>query len=210
MYQHPAFEETRIDVLHDLIRTFQFATLIVTTSNKIKANHLPLNLKTENSEKGILQGHIAKANPLWKYDNISSECLVIFQGPQAYITPSWYTSKQEHGKVVPTWNYAVVHARGKLKFIEDENWLREQITYLTDQNETQRPQPWAVTDAPEDFIKRQLRGIVGLEIEITELEGKWKMSQNKSENDRLGVFNGLRSDNSQDSHHVGEIIKDQM
>jgi transcriptional regulator len=147
-------------------------------------NHIPFLMRD-----GMLVGHVARANDVWK--NLAGESVVIFQGPEAYITPSWYASKREHGKVVPTWNYAVVHAHGTPRAIEDRDWLYALVTELTDANEASRPQPWKVTDAPAEFVRAQLGAIVGIEIAVARLVGKWKASQNRSAADRRGVIEGL-------------------
>jgi transcriptional regulator len=130
----------------------------------------------------------------------------IFQGPETYITPSWYAAKREHGKVVPTWNYAIVQARGRLTIKDDPDWLRQQIGALTEMQETARPEPWNVSDAPAPFVAAQLKGIVGIEIEITRIEGKWKVSQNRSEADRLGVSEGLRLSEDDASHRMADLV----
>jgi transcriptional regulator len=144
------------------------------------------------SPNGTLRAHLARANPQWQALAEGAECLVVFQGPQAYVTPSWYATKRETGKVVPTWNYATVHAWGRPSVFEDPAWLHRQVTALTESRETPRAAPWAVADAPEAFVASQLKGIVGLEIPISRLEGKWKVSQNRPEADRAGVVEGLR------------------
>jgi transcriptional regulator len=195
MFVPPKFREDNIDKLHELIRKNPFATLVTLGSNGITANHIPFVLKTssEHGELGCLQGHVALANPVWK-DFQPDDVLVIFQGLDAYITPSWYPSKREHGKVVPTWNYMTVHANGKMSTTKDAQWLTDQISALTHQHESNRSEPWAVSDAPADFIDSQVKGIVGIEIAISELVGKSKLSQNRSAADRAGVVLGLRGE----------------
>lgn len=157
------------------------------------ANLVPFIVDAEASERGTLRAHVSRANPQWRELAAVAECLVVFQGPQAYITPSWYETKRETGKVVPTWNYATVHAWGAPRVIEDEAWLRAQIDALTKQQERARREPWHVADAPDDFVAAQVRGIVGIEIPIARIEGKWKVSQNRPEADRAGVVEGLRA-----------------
>ena len=191
MYQTPHFREDRIDVLHDLIRANPFATLVAFGQEGLIANHLPFVLHDDLSENGTLRGHVARANPLWKTFDPEVEALAIFQGPESYITPSWYPSKKEHGKVVPTWNYAVVHAYGCLSIVDNAAWLRAHLNEITFQQENERPVPWEVADAPKEYIERQLKGIVGIELPISRIEGKWKVSQNKKDQDRMGVSRGL-------------------
>lgn len=208
MYQPALFREDRLDVMQGLMRAHPFALLVSTQTGALAADHLPLALHEELSEKGTLHGHIAKGNPLWlKRDWEVAEVLCVFQGPQAYITPSWYPSKQQHGNVVPTWNYAVVHAQGTLHFREDPNWLLAHLNELTARQEGHLPDAWQVSDAPEDYIARQLKGIVGIEVEVTSLDGKWKMSQNKEEMDRMGVAQGLSQAPGQDAAAVSQLVK---
>lgn len=194
MYQPAHFQERRVEVLHDLMQAYPFATLVTNGPEGITANHLPMMLHPEISEQGTLRGHIARANPHWKDHDPASEVLAIFQGPHHYISPGWYPTKKEHGKAVPTWNYAVVHAHGPMKIIEDRDWLFEMVDSLTTHHEAGQKQPWAVNDAPEDYLNAMLKAIVGLEIPISRLEGKWKVSQNRSEADREGVIQGLEDE----------------
>jgi transcriptional regulator len=192
MYQPPAFREDRIEVQHDLIRTYPLGLLITAGPGGLMANSIPFLVEPGASEKGTLRGHLARANPQWRELAAAAECLVVFQGPQEYITPSWYATKRETGKVVPTWNYVTVHAWGRPSVTEAEDWLRRQIADLTRSRELARATPWDVADAPESFIAAQAKGIVGLEIAIARIEGKWKVSQNRPEADRAGVVAGLR------------------
>ena len=193
MYQPPHFREDRIEVQHDLIRAHSLGLLITAGPGGLIANPVPFLIDSQASKLGTLRAHLARANPHWHELTAAAECLVVFQGPQEYVTPSWYPTKQETGKVVPTWNYVTVHAWGKPKVIEDAAWLRRQLDDLTLLKEGRRPQPWAVGDAPEPFIAAQMKAIVGIEIPIDRIEGKWKVSQNRPEKDRDGVVNGLRA-----------------
>ena len=174
MYIPKHFAEDDVAEMHALMRTNPLATLVSHGAAGLNANHIPLLLVD-----GKLQGHVARANPLWKAGNVAGEVLVIFQGDDSYISPSGYATKAEHGKVVPTWNYAAVHAYGELRVIDDPHWIFAQISALTAANEAALPQPWAVTDAPADYIEKMLGAIVGIEIGITRLLGKWKVSQNQ-------------------------------
>jgi transcriptional regulator len=191
MYIPKAFEENRLPVLHDLIEAQPFASLITMGSSGLFASHLPMVLDRKTGTNGLLRGHLSRANRQWRELSPTVEALAIFSGPQHYITPSWYPEKQDTGKVVPTWNYAVVHAYGHLEIVEDPDWLLHHLQTLTGIHEAASPAPWHVADAPADYIASQIKGIVGLEFSIKRLEGKWKVSQNRSERDRIGVAEGL-------------------
>jgi transcriptional regulator len=192
VYRPPAFREDRVEAQHGLIRAFPLGLLVTAGPAGLLANPVPFLVDPAASEHGTLRCHLARANPQWRELAEVAECLVVFQGPQDYVTPSWYATKRETGKVVPTWNYATVHAWGRPQVIEDEAWLRQQIHDLTRLREASRPVPWAVDDAPPDFVAGQVRGIVGVEIPISRIEGKWKVSQNRPEPDRVGVLAGYR------------------
>jgi transcriptional regulator len=192
MYQPPHFREDRLDVQHDLIRSHPLGLLITSGPGGLMANPIPFLIDSGASEGGTLLCHMARANPQWRELAAVEECLVVFQGPQDYVTPSWYATKRETGKVVPTWNYATVHAWGKPAVIDDPDWLRRQIESLTQAREASRPEPWQVDDAPAAFVTAQIKGIIGVEIPIGRIEGKWKVSQNRPEPDRAGVAAGYR------------------
>ena len=207
MYQPPHFIETRQDVLHGLIRAHPLGLLISNGTDGPVANAIPFLLDAEAGPNGRLRAHLAKANPQWRLlaDNPASPVLVVFQGADAYVTPSWYETKRETGKVVPTWNYAIVQVRGTVKVIDDQAWLAQQIAELTASQEGTREAPWAVTDAPAPFIQSQIKGIIGLEIEISEIHGKWKVSQNRPVADRVGVAEGLESDHG--SPDMAQLVR---
>jgi transcriptional regulator len=189
MYPPPAFRETRPEVLHNLIRTHPLGLLITAGAGGILASPVPFQLVTEGGV-ATLRAHLSRANP--QLDDLSgAECLVVFQGPDAYVSPSWYATKRETGKVVPTWNYMIVQARGQARRVDDPAWLRAQIEALTAAQEQVLAEPWAVADAPDDFIASQVRGIVGVEIAAPRFDGKWKLSQNRPARDREGVVAGL-------------------
>ncbi len=190
MYTPPAFRDDDRDSIAATIRAARLAHFITATEAGVLATPLPLVLDETEGEHGVLYGHLARANPQWREPALG-EGLAVFMGPDAYITPSWYETKRETGKVVPTWNYVAVHAYGPVQFFDDAARLLAVVTRLTDLHEGERPAPWAVTDAPADFIQAQLRGIVGLRMPITRLEGKRKMSQNRPASDRAGVAAGL-------------------
>jgi transcriptional regulator len=187
------FREERLDVLHNLISVHPLATLITAGSNGLMANLIPFTLHV-GGEHGILRAHLARGNKQLDALREGAEALVVFQGPECYVTPSWYPSKAENGKVVPTWNFAMVQARGNPQVFDDATWVRAQIDEMTNNHESQRERPWKVSDAPEDFIAAQLKAIVGIEIPISSIEGKWKVSQNRLPADRQGVIDGLRAE----------------
>ena len=194
VYVPAHFNEDRVDTLHELIRGAGLATLISMTTDGLIASHAPMMIDPDPAPYGTLIGHLAKANPHALAADPAIQALVIFQGPDGYITPSYYAAKREHGKVVPTWNYAAVHAYGTLEVFDDPVRLLAVVTRLTNLYETRRAQPWAVSDAPDDFIQGMLRGIVGIALPIARLEGKMKMSQNRPATDQTGVIDGLRRD----------------
>jgi transcriptional regulator len=191
MYVPAQFDETDVSVMHQLIRSHPLGAVITMTAAGLDANHIPLVLQADPPPLGTLHGHVSRANTLWREASRSVDALIIFQGPEAYISPSWYPAKQEHGKVVPTWNYVVVHAHGRLRAIDDPVWLRAHVEQLTQTHEAHRSMPWQVTDAPADFINPLIKGIVGLELTMTRLTGKWKVGQNRSVADREGAAGAL-------------------
>jgi transcriptional regulator len=205
MYLPGHFAESRSEVLHALMRAQPFATLVTQGGKGLNADHLPLHLAADIAPHGVLHGHVARANPLWR-DAADSEVLVIFQGPQAYVTPSWYETKRADGKAVPTWNYVVVHARGRLRVIDDPAWLREQLETLVESHEAAFAEPWHIADAPPDYIGKMLGAIVGIEIVISELSGKWKTSQNQPGINRAGVVAGLREQGTDDALQMAELV----
>jgi transcriptional regulator len=205
MYQPPHFREDRIEVQHALIRAQSLGLLITAGRDGLQANPLPFLIDAGGSERGTLRAHLARANPQWLELAAVAECLVVFQGPQQYISPSLYATKREHGKVVPTWNYITVHAWGRPQVIDDVAWLRRQVNDLTLHKEGSRPAPWYVSDAPEPFVAAQLKGIVGIEIPIARIEGKWKVSQNRPAGDQAGVIAGLRG-NGDDAETMASLV----
>ena len=193
MYQPPHFREDDLGVQHALIRAHPLGLLITAGASGPMANPLPFLLEAAPG-KGVLKAHMAKANQQWREIADGAPALVVFQGVESYVTPSCYATKQETGKVVPTWNYAIVQVRGPARIVDDAQWLRSQIEALTGEHETARPAPWAVGDAPEPFVASQIKGIIGIEIEIADIDGKWKVSQNRPAADVSGVVTGLRED----------------
>lgn len=202
MYQPAHFVETRTEILHALVREYPLATLVTMGSDGLDANHIPLVLDPDPAPNGTLRGHVARANPVWREFSDAVDALAVFHGADAYISPSWYAAKQEHGRVVPTWNYAVVHATGPLRVVDDAEWLRGLVERLTRQLESPRSQPWHVNDAPAEYIDAQLHAVIGIEIPIRKLTGKWKASQNRPAADREGVVAGLGE------HPMAHLVRD--
>ena len=207
MYMPKQFEERDLGVLQALLKSHPLGAWVTQADGALVANHIPFLLDADRGERGTLVGHVARANPIWKSFSKDVASVVIFQGPQAYITPSWYPSKREHGKVVPTWNYAVVHAHGMPRAIEDKDWLLRLVTRLTDAHESGKAVPWKVADAPTDYIDKMLDAIVGIEIPITTLVGKWKMSQNRLPADRLGTVAGLQASGDANARAVAALVQ---
>ena len=189
------------------MRAHPLAALITHGPEGINAEHIPLLLVTSGDSSAALQGHVARANPCWQKVGDGSDVLAIFQGPNRYVSPQWYPSKKEHGKVVPTWNYLVVHARGTIQWKRDPGWLRKHLEAATATHEDS-DHPWRVSDAPSEFIDRMLSAIVGFEIRISALTGKWKLSQNRSKEDRLGVIAGLRNQTSTSAREMLDWMED--
>jgi transcriptional regulator len=203
MYTPKHFSAPGEAALHELIRTYPFATLIMTTGSGVEVNHLPLYL----DDQGVLSGHLARANPLWQAVQAEQPVMAVFHGPHAYVTPSWYATKMQTGMVVPTWNYVVAHVRGTLRVIEDAHWLRSHLAALTAQQEAAFEQPWQLEDAPTGFIDKLMQAVVGIEIEVTQLTGKWKVSQNQSPENQLGVLQGLGAIEAAHGKAMAEIVQ---
>jgi transcriptional regulator len=193
MYLPDHFKETRTDQLHALMREHPFGMLVTHSAQGLDANHLPFEFDSSRGPLGTLQTHIARANPLWKSIPSSAEVMVVFRGPHGYISPGWYPSKHESGRQVPTWNYEVVHAHGTLRIVDDEKFVRGIVARLTRRHEAAEPKPWKMGDAPREYLDRMLTMIVGIEVQLTRLEGKRKLSQNKDPRDRDGVVKNLRA-----------------
>lgn len=210
MYQPPLFRETRPEVLHELVRAHPLGLLVSVGSDGPVADLMPFLLDTEAGAHGRLLAHMARANPQWRIisDNPGKPVLVVFQGVNTYVTPSWYETKRETGKVVPTWNYAIVQIRGTARILDDHDWLAWQINKLTDTHEGKRQHPWRVSDAPEPFVDAQIKGIIGLEITIESIEGKWKVSQNRPAADQKGVIEGLEaSPDTAGAAEMSELVR---
>ena len=207
MYIPKFNQETRLDVMHALIESRPLATLVTMSNSGLFASHLPMVVDRGEGTYGTLRGHLSRANNQWRDLSPSVEALAIFSGDQHYISPNWYPGKTEDGKVVPTWNYAVVHVYGPLRIIEDPAWLLSHLTALTTQHETPSPQPWHVSDAPADYIASLIKGIVGIELPVSRIEGKWKVSQNQSERTRLAVEQGLEDLHTPDALAMRDLVR---
>jgi transcriptional regulator len=210
MYLQKPFEPPDVETLQQFVRTHPFGVLVTATSRGLDGNHLPFVFDAEPSPYGTLRGHVARANAIWRECQAGADALVIFQGPDSFISPSWYPTKHETGAVVPTWNYIVVHAHGQVRVIEDAAWLRAHVNALTDRQEASREAPWAVSDAPADYIEKLVGAIVGIEIPISRLVGKWKLSQNRTERDRTGVVDGLMREGTPEAETMASLVRSTM
>jgi transcriptional regulator len=193
MYTPAHFRESRPAVLRAFIARHPLGALITHGPDGLTADLVPMQLLAEGDAAGVLRGHVARANPLWRTLAPGAAVLTLFRGPEHYVSPSWYAAKREHGRVVPTWNYALVQVRGAIRFIEDPQWLGALVESLTDEHERARAAPWRVADAPAEYLAGMLQAIVGFEIEVSSIEGKFKASQNRSSADRAGVRAGLQA-----------------
>ncbi len=208
MYQPPLFREERPEALRALINAFPFAAVVVNGADGPEANHIPLIFHPDEGAYGVLRGHVARPNPLGEAARGGAMALAIFQGPHHYVSPSWYPSKAEHGRVVPSWNYAVVHVRGTLSAVEEPERLLAHLKSLTGRHESQRTTPWSVDDAPADYIEKQLKGLTGIELHVEKIDGKWKMSQNRDADDRAGVLVGLAHEGTAGADAVRREMED--
>jgi transcriptional regulator len=206
MYVPEPFRVADRAEMHALMRARPFATLVSAGASGLTATHLPTMLKPGEASAGVIECHLARANGHWKDFAGGLDALMIFQGAEGYIRPAWYPSKGQHGKVVPTWNYATVHAYGRAQTIDDPAWLERHVSELTNQQEHDQHAPWATTDAPATYIEKMLRGIVGIRFDISRLEGKWKMSQNREAADRTGAASGLRARATGDDAEVADLV----
>jgi transcriptional regulator len=206
MYLPPQFREDDVPSLHAAIREIAFGTLVTVGADGLTASHVPMLVDPEPAPYGTLLGHVARANPQWQGARLDIEALAMFVGPNSYVTPSWYPTKRETGKVVPTWNYVAIHAYGPVQFFDDADRLLALVTRLTETHESPRAAPWAVSDAPPAFVSSMLRAIVGFAVPIARLEGKWKMSQNRNEADLAGVRAGLARERGPDHDAVAAAM----
>ena len=208
MYEPPLHRQEDIGAVHALIRAHPLGLLISHGPQGLLANAVPFLIDAEVGKFGRLRAHVARANGQWKDLAEGGEALVVFQGPGHYVTPSWYATKAQTGKVVPTWNYLIAQARGVARVITDDAWLQAQIEALTGARESRREKPWAVGDAPPDYVAMQKKAIVGVEIVIDDLRGKWKVSQNRTAEDRAGVIAGLAREEGDEAKAIAEAVKD--
>jgi transcriptional regulator len=207
MYLPKHFQENRVEVLHDLIRSHPLATLITVANGAPNANHIPMHVIDSPAPFGTLRGHVARANPIlgdWKE---GCETLAIFHGPNSYITPSWYETRKETGKVVPTWNFVVVHAYGVVRVLDDPVPLREELGTLIDANEARFPEPWSLTDAPAEFTEKLMQHIVAFEMPVTRMIGKWKVSQNQPRKNQEGIVAGLAGSGQEGAEEMAAMVK---
>ena len=210
MYQPPHFNEDSPLAMQGLMRAFPLGLLITSSASGLTANPIPFILDPEGGEQGVLRCHVARANGQWKEIGEGLDALIVLQGAQHYVHPGWYETKRETGKVVPTWNYAMVQVKGRACVKDDGAWLARQIRDLTEMMEGAYPKPWAVDDAPTPYIDAQMRGIVGIEITINAMMGKWKVSQNRTEADREGVVEGLRAHQDQEAHDMARLVEEKL
>jgi transcriptional regulator len=207
MYLPKTFEESDPGRLAAFIRAHPLATLVSTNAAGLNADHIPMLIESAADGGALLRGHVARANPLWRNLGAGAPVLAIFQDAGGYITPSWYASKRENGKVVPTWNYVAVHAQGIGRAVDDADWLRAFLTRLTDAHESRRTAPWQLSDAPEEYVATQLKAIVGIEVRVATMQGKWKVSQNRLARDVDGVIAGLREQADPDSLRMADDVE---
>ena len=206
MYIPAHFEENRPEMLHGLMAEHPFGALVTLGPNGLDANHLPFEFDPASGPHGTLRAHVARANPVWREAADQPDALVIFQGPTAYVSPTWYPSKHETHRQVPTWNYMVVHAHGRITVRDDESFVRGFVARLTRKMEAGEPQPWKMGDAPADYLSQMLGAIVGIEIEVTQLVGKWKLSQNKVAADRRGAADILRERGGDEQVEIADAM----
>ncbi len=207
MYTPKQFDEPNVEIMHELVRAHPLATLVTLSASGLNANHIPFHLSALPAPFGMLQGHVARANPILSDLENNREVLAVFHGPDTYISPSWYATKKATGKVVPTWNYAVVHAYGHMRVVDDAAWLRVQLEALTTHNEASFAEPWAVADAPHEFTEKLIGSIVGIEMVISRLSGKWKVSQNQPQQNQASVIAGLKASGQQDSLAMALLVE---
>jgi transcriptional regulator len=207
MYIPKQFEVTDLSTLHKLISDHPLGTWVTIADGNLEANHIPFVIDVGNGPLGTLQCHVARSNPVWQTISHQLPSLVIFSGPNAYVSPTWYPSKSEHGRVVPTWNYAVVHVSGRPRVVDEPKWILEHVSLLTETHESRRANPWSVKDAPESFLNGLTQAIVGIEISIDSIKGKWKVSQNRSEADRDGVALALSHQSNSAAKEMAELVE---
>lgn len=210
MYLPKQFEETSVPVLLSLIKAHPLATVVTMSASGLNANHIPMVLAESANGQMALRGHVARANPMLTDLAVSPQTLLVFQGAEHYITPSWYATKKETEKVVPTWNYAVVHVKGQMRVVDDATWLHQQLEDLTVQQESTRAMPWSVNDAPAEFLDQIKQAIVGFEVQIESMVGKWKVSQNQPSKNRATVVEGLEGEGTEKALEMRDLVKKKL
>ncbi len=203
------FQQKDESQLKAIMREYPFGTLVIHSASGLEATHLPVIL-ANNEGKDVIHGHIAKANKIWQSVENGDEILLIFNGPNCYVSPNYYPTKKESGKAVPTWNYVVVHVKGRIAFIHDEQWIYNMINSLTTEHESKQEIPWSMSDAPDTYIKKMLPAIVGIEISIDSIEGQWKLSQNQPEINKFGVVEGLSDKGEAHELEISKLVKEQI
>jgi transcriptional regulator len=203
------FKEINLDKLYKFIQGYPLGTLVTSATSNINADHIPFYLKVGKNQQVTLQSHVAKVNPLWKECDDGQEILLMFHGPNAFVSPNFYPSKKKTGKVVPTWNYSVVHVKGRIYFKHDSSWILQQLNDISDFHELNQKTPWSVSDAPENFTEKLVKAIVGIEVIIEDIVGNFKLSQNKKEADYSGVVNGLINSKSSSDKSVAKQMQKQ-
>lgn len=201
---------TDLEAMQSHIDQHPLGAWVCSIDGNLTANHIPFVLDRHHGSNGRLIGHVSRGNSVWKSLQDGTPSVIMFLGPQAYITPSWYPGKKEHGKVVPTWNYVAVHAHGKVSAIDDDDWKLDMLHQLTDTQESSRSHPWKVTDAPDEYVQKKLRAIVGIEMVIDRLEGRLKASQDEDLPDRYGTVDGLRQEQASQAHEMAELVRRQI
>lgn len=210
MYIPKPFEERKLDRLHKFIEAYPLATWVSYAEGDLNVDHVPFVLDTSNTANGVLYGHIARANPIWRQYARSTRHVLVFRGPQTYVSPNWYPSKEEHGRAVPTWNYTIVTVYGRPRFIHDRNWLISHLSQLSDFNERAQSTPWSYSDAPAEFAEKLLKGVVGVEIPIEKIEGKFKANQTSTDQDKIGVIAGLREWGGDEKLAMAAIVEEHL
>lgn len=210
MYARDTSLESRPDVLVAAMREIKLSAMVSTTGGGLHASHLPVIVEAAADGSIVLNGHLSRNNPHWRAISEPAETVAMFQGPHSYISPSWYETKAETGKVVPTWGYIAVHAHGTLEAIDDADWLRGHVNALTNLHEAGQSQPWAVSDAPDNYITVMLRGIIGVRLAVERIEGSWKLNQHRSEGDLCSTIAGLRGKDDQQSHELGDEMAEAL
>ncbi len=210
MFLPGVFREDRPEIQYQLMREHCLGALTAVTDDGIEVDHLPFLIPQPYDKIPVLQTHVSRRNTIWERLNPDREVVVVFQGPEHYISPTWYPGSKTHGKVAPSWNYMVVHAYGMVRVQENQDWLMRHLHELTEQQEAQRSGPWKMTDSPEGYAEHLSQQVVGIEISVSRMPGKWQVSQHRSIPDRMGVINGLRAENSSSALTIADLIQENL